>query len=425
MRHSYIDRPKRIRAPRATTPRARSRFLPIVFALPFVAVLWVTIGLPMLSQLTSAAGNNRLARKVVFETQGSGPGGGSGSSGAGAPATVAAATVAHSVVVAYRAEVARRHQARARAQTAKVKAKAMADLPALPVALRPPPTPGTATLATADTPSDSKPGPSPPAKVKTPPPDTSPGTGSSGDTGDTSDPGAGDTPGTDSGSTDPGSDPSNDDSGDTSDPGSTGDATDPGDVGGGNTGSISPPPPPAPPAPPPPPGTPHPPPAPPPPSPPPPPPPPPSPPPPGGLPAPADIQTTSGGGPHGTLAKGDTIFFTYMSAFAPSLILNGWTGATMTVTVNVAGNGKNDVLTVVTAGGSQITALGSIQLGGNYADKHNVTVPGSTMTLAGRVVTVVLGTPSGKVHDEKKAGTMVWTTPSGTATESGVADNEF
>jgi hypothetical protein len=419
MRRSYIDRPKRIRAPRATTPRARSRFLPIVFALPFVAALWVTIGLPMLSQLTSAAGSNRLARKVVFETQGSGPGGGGDSSGPRGPATVAAATVAHSIVVAYRAEVARRDRAgaRARAQTAKAKAKAKAKaaLPALPVSLRPPPTPGTATLATADTPSDPKPAPSPPTKVKTPAPHTSPGTGSSGDTDGTSDPGAGDTPGADSGSTDPGSDPSDDDPGDTSDPGSTGDATDSGDIGGGNTGSISPPPPPAPPAPPPPPGAPPPPPA----------PPPPAPPPPGGLPAPADIQTASGGGPHGTLAKGDTIVFTYMSAFAPSLILGGWTGATMTVTVNVAGNGKNDVLTVVTPGGSQITALGSIQLGGNYADKHNLTVPGSTMTLAGKVVTVVLGTPSGKVHDEKKAGTMVWTTPSGTANESGPADNEF
>jgi hypothetical protein len=47
------------------------------------------------------------------------------------------------------------------------------------------------------------------------------------------------------------------------------------------------------------------------------------------------------------------------------------------------------------------------------------------MTLSGNVVTVVLGTPTGKWFEQKKAGTMVWTAPSGTATESGAPDNEF
>jgi len=47
------------------------------------------------------------------------------------------------------------------------------------------------------------------------------------------------------------------------------------------------------------------------------------------------------------------------------------------------------------------------------------------MTLSGNVVRVILGTPSHQSFDQKKAGTMVWTTPSGTATESGAADNEF
>jgi len=50
LRHSYIDRPRRIRAPLAT-PRSRGRFLPAVVALPVVAVLWVTVGLPVLSQV--------------------------------------------------------------------------------------------------------------------------------------------------------------------------------------------------------------------------------------------------------------------------------------------------------------------------------------------------------------------------------------
>src|SRR5438045_374645 len=101
MRHSYIDRPRRIRAPRAT-PRSRARFLPAVVALPAVAVLWLTIGLPMLSQLTSAGGSNRFARKVVFTTQA----GGAGADASG-PQTVAAATVSDQVLAAYRADVAR------------------------------------------------------------------------------------------------------------------------------------------------------------------------------------------------------------------------------------------------------------------------------------------------------------------------------
>jgi hypothetical protein len=47
------------------------------------------------------------------------------------------------------------------------------------------------------------------------------------------------------------------------------------------------------------------------------------------------------------------------------------------------------------------------------------------MTLTGNVLRVVLGTPSVKSFDQQKTGTMIWTTPSGTATESGPADNEF
>src|SRR5207249_872050 len=98
MRHSYIDRPRRIRAPRAT-PRSRARFLPAVVALPAVAVLWLTIGLPMLSQLTSAGGSNRLGRSVVFGAQGSDPGVGP-ASGASAPETVATAIVSNEALAA-------------------------------------------------------------------------------------------------------------------------------------------------------------------------------------------------------------------------------------------------------------------------------------------------------------------------------------
>src|SRR6266566_7641526 len=93
LRHSYIDRPRRIRAPRASS-RSRGRFLPAVVALPVVAVLWVTVGLPVLSQVTGAGGGNRLARSVVFAAQATGSGGRDSS----VPQTEAAAIVSEKVL---------------------------------------------------------------------------------------------------------------------------------------------------------------------------------------------------------------------------------------------------------------------------------------------------------------------------------------
>jgi large repetitive protein len=135
---------------------------------------------------------------------------------------------------------------------------------------------------------------------------------------------------------------------------------------------------------------------------------------------PADIQTTSGGGPRGKPWAGDAVVFTFASPPDPSLILAGWDGSATTVTLRITDNGKNDILTIL-----NVAALGSVQLGGDYVDKKTVNVPGSTMTLAGNVLKVVLGAPSVQSFAQQKTGTMIWTTPSGAATESGPADNEF
>ena len=106
--------------------------------------------------------------------------------------------------------------------------------------------------------------------------------------------------------------------------------------------------------------------------------------------------------------------------------LAGWSGSATAVTVRINENGTNDFLTVLDATtGAQLAALGSVQLGGDYADNENVSAAGSTMTLSGRILRIVLGQPTGKPVHQKQAGTMVWTAPSGTATESGPADNEF
>ena len=113
MRHSYIDGPRRIRAPRAT-PRSRARFLPAIVALPAVAALWLTVGLPVLSQVTGAGAGNRESRNVFFSTEATAGGSGGSAGGASGPQTVAAATVSKQVLAAYHAEVA---QARARAMS--------------------------------------------------------------------------------------------------------------------------------------------------------------------------------------------------------------------------------------------------------------------------------------------------------------------
>ena len=410
-----------------------------MFALPLVAALWVTVGLPVLSQLTGATGGNRLSRKVVFEAHANGQGGGA-AGGAAAPLAEATATVSKQVLAAYHAEVLHRAQAHARL-TKRTKQTA----PALPRPALPSTTPGTATLATADPPSaptNQQAETTPPAK------DNSPGTGNSvGGSG----PSAGQPGGGGGGAAQPAPDPgstggsdnggtgNNGDTGGTGDSGgsggvgNTGDTGIPGDTGdtggrgtGGNTPPAAPPPQaPTPPTPPPPPGPQDP--APAPPAPAPPAPAPPAPLPPSGpMPMPADIQTTSGGGPRGKPWAGDAVVFTFASPPDPSVILAGWDGSATTVTLRITDNGKNDVLTILNATtGAQLDALGSVRLGGDYVDKQTVNVPGSTMSLTGNVLRVVLGTPSVKSFAQQKAGTMIWTTPSGAATESGPADNEF
>ncbi len=394
-----------------------------MFALPLVAALWVTVGLPVLSQLTGGTGVDRLSRKVVFEAHANGQDGGA-AGGAAAPLAEATATVSNQVLAAYHAEVLHRAQAHARATK-----RAKQTAPALPRPALPSTTPDTATLATADPPSaptNQQADTTAPAKVK------SPGAGNSvGDSGGSAgQPGGGVQPAPDPGSTgdaggsDNGGTGNNGDTGGTGDTGGVGDtdnAGDTGDTGGRGSGGNAPPSAPLPhpqaPPPPPPPPTP---PAPPPPD-------PPAPPPPSApLPAPADIQTTSGGGPRGKPGAGDAVVFTFASPPDPSLILAGWDGSATTVTLRITENGKNDILTILNSTtGTPLAALGSVQLGGDYVDKPSVNVPGSTMTLTGNVLRVVLGTPSVKSFDQQKVGTMLWTTPSGTATESGPADNEF
>jgi hypothetical protein len=95
MRH-YIDRPRRLSAPRVGRLR-RTRFAPVALALPLVTLMWLTIGLPIFAELSTAGSGNGRARDVTFRSEIAGDGSG-GDRGGGVPYTVAAATVSPRIV---------------------------------------------------------------------------------------------------------------------------------------------------------------------------------------------------------------------------------------------------------------------------------------------------------------------------------------
>src|SRR3954452_1839158 len=65
MRRSYIDLPRRLPSARSLA-RSRSRALPFMLALPLVGVLWVTIAMPILGDVTTASVTDRRARDAFL-----------------------------------------------------------------------------------------------------------------------------------------------------------------------------------------------------------------------------------------------------------------------------------------------------------------------------------------------------------------------
>jgi hypothetical protein len=108
----------------------------------------------------------------------------------------------------------------------------------------------------------------------------------------------------------------------------------------------------------------------------------------------------------------------------PDLILGSWDGSATAVTIHFEGPVGDDTLTVHNASDdSPLTELGSVQLNRDYASSANFS--GSQMTLSGNSITIVLGTPSGMIRHDPSAKQLAWTTPYGTATESGHPDSDF
>jgi hypothetical protein len=142
------------------------------------------------------------------------------------------------------------------------------------------------------------------------------------------------------------------------------------------------------------------------------------------LPAPADIQTADGGSTPGQVEAGDTITFTFAGAVNPDLILSGWNGSATTVNVHFDHVGAVSGFVVEDSGGSILTGLGTVGLAAHYT--NTVDCNGSTMTLSGITVQIVLGTPTGNgIHAVSVPSTLTWAAPTGTSTESGVPDVDF
>jgi len=138
---------------------------------------------------------------------------------------------------------------------------------------------------------------------------------------------------------------------------------------------------------------------------------------------PANVDTVDNG-QSGRPETGDEVVFTFSAALDPTTILAGWDGSATAVVVHIVNAGGSSVLTVRNAANTaDITELGSVQTNGDYATTADFI--GSQMTLSGNTITIVLGTLSGTTHRDPSAKTMVWTTPEGTATESGHPDSNF
>jgi hypothetical protein len=121
----------------------------------------------------------------------------------------------------------------------------------------------------------------------------------------------------------------------------------------------------------------------------------------------SDFETANAsGGTSGKAEKGDTVSFVFNKAPDPNSIVSGWDGSgAKSVTVSIADSSSNDVLSVSGA------TVGSVSLQGNYTNSGKTTTfTGSSLTLSGSTVTIVLGTDSaGNARSESSKSKPTWT----------------
>ena len=77
------------------------------------------------------------------------------------------------------------------------------------------------------------------------------------------------------------------------------------------------------------------------------------------------------------------------------------------------------------ADSSWLSALGGVDLVGNYSNPSGATFANSEMTLSGNTVKIVLGTASGAIFRDTSLKNMLWWTYKGYVYETGPADQNF
>jgi len=137
------------------------------------------------------------------------------------------------------------------------------------------------------------------------------------------------------------------------------------------------------------------------------------------------VQTHNGGATPGKAEHYDSITFTFAGPVTPSLVLAGWDGSAVAVSVHLQHNSSNDILSVRNAStGTTLAELGAVELRGNYTT-GNSDFAGSQMTMSGNTITVVLGNGVGNLRTNVTKAAVFWSTPKGSATESGALDVDF
>ena len=129
---------------------------------------------------------------------------------------------------------------------------------------------------------------------------------------------------------------------------------------------------------------------------------------------PAPVNMTSAdraGGTVGLAEQGDSITYTWNEPIDPESLLPGWNGGSpATVTVRITNNGTNDRLRV--RGPTGNLNFGIVRLQQNYVPGSR-DFTGSTITMLGNTVTIVLGAPSGSVNTVTIATPTTWQASTG------------
>ena len=136
-----------------------------------------------------------------------------------------------------------------------------------------------------------------------------------------------------------------------------------------------------------------------------------------------DIQTANAAaGTNGIPEAGDTVTYSFSEPVAPASILAGWTGDATPVTLRIVNGSPNDNIQLWTADGATRLPVGGIDAGKKYVTS-DVSFAGSTMTVAGSTVRIVLGTPVSTqgIPNTAAPGTasMTWTPGSGVTDRAG------